>query len=148
MLIATRTLRQKLLSIAVIGTLAGIAGHCSSGPAQTTVAAPNAPLDTLPTIGLTANTLTFMATAGGSSPPAQTVMVMDSGGGTLSGLAIGAIGYVASPTGWLAASASPPGAIATSASRKNSIGARAISAPLFRAAEGPIFRGSLIIRTL
>ena len=113
MLIAARTVGEKLLAVVMVAALAGPAGQCSSGPAQTTVTAPNQSMDSLPTIGLSANSLTFMATAGGTSPPAQTVMVTDSGGGTLSGLGIGAIGYTSGPTGWLAASESPPTAPGT-----------------------------------
>ena len=66
-----------------------------------------------PTIALSSSSVTFTATAGGSSPAVQPVTVTNSGTGTLSGLAIGTITYDAGASGWLAASVSPTTAPAT-----------------------------------
>ncbi len=66
-----------------------------------------------PAIGLNPTSVTFTATAGGSSPAAQTVAVSNAGNGTLSGLAVGTITYGAGASGWLAASVSPTTAPAT-----------------------------------
>jgi hypothetical protein len=66
-----------------------------------------------PVIALSSTSLTFAATAGGSSPAAQTVSVTNGGSGTLSGLAIGTITYGAGASGWLAASLSATSAPAT-----------------------------------
>ena len=66
-----------------------------------------------PTILLTPSSRTFTATVGGGNPAPQTVAVTNSGGSTLSGLAIGTITYGAGATGWLAAAVSPAAAPAT-----------------------------------
>ncbi len=57
-----------------------------------------------PAIALAPTTITFNGIATGASPAAQTVSVTNSSGGTLSGLATGAITYGAGATGWLSAS--------------------------------------------
>jgi hypothetical protein len=64
-------------------------------------------------IALSASTATFNSTVGTSDPAAQTVNVTNSGGGTLGGLAVGAITYGAGGSGWLAASLSGATAPAT-----------------------------------
>jgi hypothetical protein len=51
-------------------------------------------------IGLSSTALAFLAIAGGANPPAQTVNVTNTGGGTLSGLAT-AVRYDAGASGWL-----------------------------------------------
>jgi hypothetical protein len=66
-----------------------------------------------PVIALTPGSVTFSAAAGGSNPISQTVAVKNSGGSTLSGLAIGTISYGSGATGWLAASLSATTAPAT-----------------------------------
>ncbi len=55
-----------------------------------------------PAIGLNPTSITFTATAGGSSPGAQTVSVTNAGIGTLSGLSA-SITYVTGTPGWLVA---------------------------------------------
>jgi len=53
------------------------------------------------TIVLSSNAVTFAGTAGAASPPAQNVNVSNSGGSSLTGLAV-AVSYTAGqPTGWL-----------------------------------------------
>ena len=54
-----------------------------------------------PAIGLSSTAVTFNAQVGGADPAAQAVQVTNSGGGTLSGLAVGTITYGAGATGWL-----------------------------------------------
>lgn len=57
-----------------------------------------------PTIFTSAPSLNFAAVTGGPNPPAQGLTVLNSGGGTLSGLSIGSIFYTTGqPVGWLAA---------------------------------------------
>jgi uncharacterized protein YjdB len=57
-----------------------------------------------PVIAFAPASASFGSTAGGANPAAQTVTVANSGGGTLSGLAAGAVTYTAGqPTGWLTA---------------------------------------------
>lgn len=54
------------------------------------------------------------ATVGGANPTARQVVITNGGGGTLGGLAVGAIGYGAGqPTGWLQASLNQSAAPAT-----------------------------------
>jgi len=79
---------------------------------------PNFP--SVPTIGLSPSTVSFIATHGGADPAPQTVSVINGGGGTLSGLAVGTITYVTdtlrptpTPTGWLSASLDGTAAPAT-----------------------------------
>ncbi len=55
-----------------------------------------------PAISLSPTTLTFAATAGGTSPAAKTVAVTNSGGGSLTGLTVGTLTYGAGATGWAA----------------------------------------------
>lgn len=57
-----------------------------------------------PLIGLSTGALAFTDTAGTTNPAPQTVNVTNSGGGTLSGLAVGAITYGAGASGWASAS--------------------------------------------
>jgi hypothetical protein len=95
--------------VALIATLAGLTSECSSSSSQS-LTPPNNPPDTLPTIALTPQSVTFTATAGGSSPAPQTVMVSNSGGQALTGLGIGALGYESGQSGWLTASESPTSA--------------------------------------
>jgi hypothetical protein len=64
-------------------------------------------------IGLAPTAVSFAGTQGGTSPAAQTIAVTNGGGGALSGLAIGTIGYSAGATGWLAAGISGTTAPAT-----------------------------------
>jgi hypothetical protein len=61
----------------------------------------SARFNTRPVLQLSPNTLSFSGVSGGASPPQQTVAVVNSGSGTLSGIAIAGI----SPSsGWLSAS--------------------------------------------
>ncbi|HWO87638.1 MAG TPA: Ig-like domain-containing protein [Gemmatimonadales bacterium] len=57
-----------------------------------------------PLIGLSRTSLTFNDTLSTANPQAQTVEVTNSGGGVLSGLAVGAITYGSGASGWLSAS--------------------------------------------
>ena len=66
-----------------------------------------------PLIGLSTGALTFTDTAGTADPAPQTVNVTNSGGGTLSGLAVGTITYGSGASGWLTASLSGGTAPAT-----------------------------------
>ncbi len=66
-----------------------------------------------PAIGLSPATLTFAATAGGTSPAARTVAVTNAGGGSLTGLTVGTLTYGAGATGWAAASLNTTAAPAT-----------------------------------
>ena len=57
-----------------------------------------------PVITFAPASASFGSTAGGANPAAQTITVSNAGGGTLSGLAAGAVTYTAGqPTGWLTA---------------------------------------------
>jgi len=58
----------------------------------------------LPAIALASAAVTFSASVGGANPAATIVSVTNSGGGTLSGLAVGTIAYGAGAAGWLSAS--------------------------------------------
>ncbi len=64
-------------------------------------------------IALAATAATFADTAGTADPPSQTIDVTNTGGGTLSGLSVGAISYGAGGSGWLAATLSGSTAPAT-----------------------------------
>lgn len=57
-----------------------------------------------PTITVNPNTATFAYTIGGASPSNQSIIqITNTGGGSLSGLAVGNVGYQSGqPTGWLA----------------------------------------------
>lgn len=81
-----------------IGTSGGTQSGTTSW-AFTTAADPVTP----PAIALSGTALTFNATPGGANPAAQTVSVTNSGGGTLSGLAVGTVAYGAGASGWLQA---------------------------------------------
>jgi hypothetical protein len=54
-----------------------------------------------PRIGVAPATPTFTAIEGGANPASQTVTITNTGGGTLSGLAVGTIVYGNGATGWL-----------------------------------------------
>ncbi len=56
---------------------------------------------TTPLIALSPVSRGFTAPSGGSAPAAKTVSITNTGTGTLSGLAVGAINYLGGPTGWL-----------------------------------------------
>jgi hypothetical protein len=74
----------------------------SNSPQQVTVTFTVGERD--PVIGLSANSVSFTATEGGSNPALQTLQVTNTGGGTLDGLG-GITTYAAGePTGWLLAS--------------------------------------------
>ncbi len=79
-----------------------------------------------PSISMTPTGLTFNATVNGASPPVQTVSLVNSGAGTLSGLTIGSVAYAAGATGWL----QPPVLDATTASPSATLSARAIAGSL------------------
>jgi hypothetical protein len=66
-----------------------------------------------PAIGLSPANVGFADTVGTTSPAPANVSVVNAGGGTLSGLAIGTIAYGAGATGWLSASVSSATAPAT-----------------------------------
>ena len=54
-----------------------------------------------PSIGLSAQAVSFAATAGGANPPAQAIGIVNAGGGALSGLSV-AVAYASGqPAGWL-----------------------------------------------
>lgn len=66
-----------------------------------------------PVLGLSPTTVGFTATVGGGNPADQTVTVSNTGGGSLGGLAVGAVSYGAGGSGWLSASLSGASAPAT-----------------------------------
>ena len=67
-----------------------------------------------PAVLLSPSSVSFGATQGGANPPPQPVNITNSGGGTLSGLAVGTISYGSGqPTGWVSASLSGNTAPAT-----------------------------------
>ncbi len=70
-------------------------------------------VDSVPAIDLSPDTVLMAATAGGASPSAQTVQVVNAGGLTLSGLTVGTIGYGSGGSGWLSASLNQATAPAT-----------------------------------
>jgi hypothetical protein len=111
-MIGTKTL-GRLSFVALLVTVAGLTSECASRVARSLTAPNDPPADTLPTIALSPQTLTFTATAGASSPAPQAVMVSDSGTEALTGLAIGPMAYGPGASGWLAASVSPATAPAT-----------------------------------
>jgi large repetitive protein len=65
-----------------------------------------------PALELGATTVSFAARAGGANPPPQTVALRNSGGGTVSGLAVTLITYFQEPASWLTATVSGPSATA------------------------------------
>ena len=54
-------------------------------------------------IALATKNVAFAGTSGAANPPAQTVAITNGGGGTLTGLSLGAIVYGAGAAGWLTA---------------------------------------------
>jgi hypothetical protein len=66
-----------------------------------------------PKISLSSGSMTFSANAGGPNPAAQEIQVTNGGGGTLSVLAVGTIGYGGGASGWLSATVTPTTAPAT-----------------------------------
>lgn len=66
-----------------------------------------------PAIGVNPQTFSIPDTAGTSDPAARTATVANTGGGTLTGLALGTISYSAGATGWLTAGLSGGTAPAT-----------------------------------
>jgi len=56
-----------------------------------------------PALAFTRDSLGFTATANGPTPGADSVTVMNAGGGTLTGLALGPTSYSAGASGWLSA---------------------------------------------
>ncbi len=79
-----------------------------------------------PSISMTPTGLTFNATVNGASPPVQTVSLVNSGAGTLSGLTIGSVAYGAGATGWMQL----PVLDATTANPSATLSARAIAGSL------------------
>lgn len=79
-------------AVSVTATSAGM-----SASAQVTVLP-------LPSIVLTPANLAFTAAQGGANPPSQVTTITNGGGGSLSGLSIGAITYGPGAAGWLQAS--------------------------------------------
>lgn len=73
-----------------------------------------------PSLALSTTNISFSATLGGPTPPAQTITITNSGGGTLSGIAF-TLRYAANqPTGWLAvtlSSLSAPSTLTLTANR-------------------------------
>ena len=63
----------------------------------TTIASPGVP----PSITLGSTALSFAAAVGGANPSAQAVSIINSGGGTLTGLSVGAVAYGPGAAGWL-----------------------------------------------
>ena len=100
------TTRQTILllgSILALGLL-----NCSGGSDSTTQ-----PVNP-PRISLAASSASFNAVAGAANPNASNIDITNSGGGTLSGLAIASTTYASGqPTGWLNASLSGTTAPAT-----------------------------------
>ena len=71
------------------------------------------PAVTPPGIALAPLSRTFTAMQGAGNPASRTISVTNNGGGTLSGLAIGTIGYTGGANGWLAATLNQATAPAT-----------------------------------
>ncbi|MEQ1911351.1 MAG: CARDB domain-containing protein, partial [Vicinamibacterales bacterium] len=87
-------------------------GGAPNSPQDVTVTFTVAPTGGSPAIALSGTALTYGATQGGANPASQVVNVTNSGGGTLSGLAVGTITY-GSGSGWLQATLSGATAPAT-----------------------------------
>lgn len=66
-----------------------------------------------PTIGFSSSTVNFTAITGGQAPANQSVLVSNTGTGTLSGLSIGTIAYGPGGSGWLGATLQGTAAPAT-----------------------------------
>lgn len=81
---------------ASIAILAGLASNTPQILAVTLVVAPPPPA-----ISLSPALLAFTATQGSTNPPSQATTISNSGGGTLSGLSVGAISYGAGAADWL-----------------------------------------------
>jgi hypothetical protein len=58
----------------------------------------------LPSIALASSAVTFDAAVGGANPAPTSVSITNSGGGALTGIAVGTIAYGAGASGWLSAS--------------------------------------------
>ncbi|HVX40021.1 MAG TPA: Rieske 2Fe-2S domain-containing protein [Gemmatimonadaceae bacterium] len=86
-------------------TVPVIASGASNSPQQVTVTLVVSSAAAPPQLALSAGTLAFSATQGGTAA-AQTITVQNSGGGSLGGLAVGAIAYGAGASGWLGAALS------------------------------------------
>jgi hypothetical protein len=98
---ATLTLQPVTSGLAVgtyTATVPVTSGVASNSPQDVTV---TFTVTTPPAISLSSTTLDFSATAGGPNPAGQTVTITNSGGGTLSGLAVGTVTYGAGASGWL-----------------------------------------------
>ncbi len=66
-----------------------------------------------PVISLSPSSVQFTAALGGSSPAPQSVVISNTGGGTLAGLAVGNTAYGAGGTGWLTAALVTAGGTST-----------------------------------
>jgi titin len=92
---ATGALAQGTYHALISVTATGASNSPQPLPVTFTVSAPS------PVITVTPTTLSFTATAGGASPASQTIQIVNSGGGTLSGLSRGVTYQAGQPTGWL-----------------------------------------------
>ncbi|HUF68343.1 MAG TPA: Ig-like domain-containing protein, partial [Longimicrobiales bacterium] len=104
---ATLTVRATVAGLSVgtyTGTIQITAPGVANSPRSIQVTLVLSPAAASPEIGLSSTSLTFQATAGGSSPSAQTVNVTNTTGGTLDGLALSVSYPGGQPGGWLNAS--------------------------------------------
>ncbi len=99
-------MRQIFVVFVTGGALACSGGEESGGTTQ--------PSNGAPAISLSSSVANFSAIAGSANPVAQTVSVMNTGTGTLSGLSVGTIAYGSGQSaGWLSANLSSATAPAT-----------------------------------
>jgi Bacterial Ig-like domain (group 2) len=83
---------------ASVGVTSAAASNSPQTISVTFIVAPPAPQ---PSIGLSATTASFSATAGGPDPALQTIAITNTGSGTLNGLGLTVTYATGQPTGWI-----------------------------------------------
>ena len=102
---AWATSNPVVATVSATGVAKGLALGRDTITAASSALTATAVLDVVPrpVIAFSADSVGFNATVGGSNPAPDTVIVTNSGGGSLAGLAVGTIGYGAGAGGWLSA---------------------------------------------
>ena len=105
---AWSTRNPVVATVSATGVAKGLALGRDTITAASSALTATAVLDVVPrpVIGFSVDSVGFSATVGGSNPAPDTVIVTNSGGGSLAGLGVGTIGYGAGAGGWLSATLS------------------------------------------
>ena len=102
---AWSTRNPVVATVSATGVAKGLALGRDTITAASSALTATAVLDVVPrpALSFSADSVGFSATASGPNPAPDTVIVTNSGGGSLAGLAVGTVGYGPGPTGWLTA---------------------------------------------